>query len=81
MSLGVQSRSVLLSFSRDKRRLEELARRLGPAATAGTVPQAAGFGPVVVLSTPWRLVGEVLVEAGDLSGRIVIETTNHFGSG
>jgi 8-hydroxy-5-deazaflavin:NADPH oxidoreductase len=72
---------VLLSFSRDTRRLEELARRLSPAAAVGTVAEAARFGPVVVLSTPWRLIDDALAAAGDLGGKIVIDTTNHFGAG
>jgi 8-hydroxy-5-deazaflavin:NADPH oxidoreductase len=71
---------VLLSFSRDTRRLEELARRLGPAAAVGSVQGAARFGPVVVLSTPWRLIDDALAAAGDLDGQIVIDTTNHFGA-
>lgn len=72
---------VLLSFSRDTRRLEELAQHLGPAAAVATVEEAARFGPVVVLSTPWRLIDDALAAAGDLSGPIVIDTTNHFGAG
>jgi predicted dinucleotide-binding enzyme len=72
---------VLLSFSRDTRRLEKLARRLGPAAAVGTVAEAARFGPVVVLSTPWRLIDDALAAAGDLGGQILIDTTNHFGAG
>jgi 8-hydroxy-5-deazaflavin:NADPH oxidoreductase len=71
---------VLLSFSRDTRRLEELARRLGSAAAVGSVQGAARFGPVVVLSTPWRLIDDALAAAGDLDGQIVIDTTNHFGA-
>jgi 8-hydroxy-5-deazaflavin:NADPH oxidoreductase len=72
---------VLLSFSRDTRRLDELARRLGAAAQVGTVAEAARFGPVVVLSTPWRLVDHALAAAGDLTYKIVIDTTNHYGAG
>jgi predicted dinucleotide-binding enzyme len=29
---------------------------------------------------PWRLIDEVLEQAGSLDGRIVIDTTNQFGS-
>lgn len=72
---------VLLSFSRDAHRLDELARRLGAAAEVGTVAEATRFGPVVVLSTPWQLVDQALAAAGDLSDQIVIDTTNHFGAG
>ena len=72
---------VLLSFSRDTQRLEELAQRLGDGAQVGSVAEAARFGPVVVLSVPWAMVDDALEAAGDLSGQIVIDTTNQFGAG
>jgi predicted dinucleotide-binding enzyme len=35
----------------------------------------------VVLSVPWDVIPEALEQAGDLSCRVVIDTTNQFGSG
>ena len=72
---------VLLSFSRDPSKLEQLAAELGDRATSGSVPDAVRFGEVVVLSVPWGAIPEALDQAGDLSGKIVIDTTNQFGSG
>jgi predicted dinucleotide-binding enzyme len=55
-----------LSFSRDVKALERLADELGGAASAGTPAEAVTFGEVVVLSVPWRLLPEVLEQAGPL---------------
>jgi len=71
---------VLLSFSRDPSRLRELADQIGERAEAGSVAEAAGFGNVVLLSVPWRLIPGVLEEAGSLDGKVVIDTTNQFGA-
>jgi predicted dinucleotide-binding enzyme len=69
---------VLVSYSRDPEKLQALAARIG--GRAGTPREAAQFGEVVLLSVPWRLVDEVLAEAGPLDGRIVIDTTNQYGT-
>jgi 8-hydroxy-5-deazaflavin:NADPH oxidoreductase len=68
---------LVLSFSRDQARLEQLASEIG--AIAGTPREATKFGEVVVLSVPWSLVDEALGQAGPLDGKIVIDTTNQFG--
>jgi predicted dinucleotide-binding enzyme len=70
---------VLVSYSRDPERLRALAAGIG--ARAGTPREAAEFGEVVMLSVPWRLLDDVLAEVGPLDGRIVIDTTNQFGTG
>ena len=68
---------VTVSFSRDSDKLQALADEIG--ARAGT-PAEAAQADVVILSVPWRLIDEVLEQAGSLDGRIVIDTTNQFGS-
>ncbi len=69
-----------LSFSHDAASLEALVRELGPRASAGSPAEAVAFGDVVVLSVPWDVIPEALARAGSLSGKIVIDTTNQFGS-
>jgi len=71
---------VKLSFSRDPANLTELARELGDRASVGTPLEAVRFGEVVVLSVPWDAIPEALRQAGSLAGKIVIDTTNQFGS-
>src|SRR5690242_10020306 len=72
---------VLLSFARDMDKLAELAGELGEKATTGSPREAVEFGELVVFSVPWGAIPEALEQAGDLSGRIVVDTTNQFGSG
>jgi len=43
---------------------------------AGTVAEAAAFGQVVVLATPWHGTEAAVRAAGDLRGKIVIDCTN-----
>ena len=71
---------VKLSFSRDPSRLEALASEIGDRASVGTPAEAAEFGGLVVLSVPWDLIDQALSEAGSLDGKIVIDTTNQYGS-
>jgi predicted dinucleotide-binding enzyme len=71
---------VKLSFSRNRQRLEGLAAEIGDRASVGTPQEAAEFGDVVVLSVPWDWIDEALSQAGSLEGRIVIDTSNQFGS-
>ena len=79
--LAAAGHEVMLSFSRDLDRLREQAEAIGERASAGEVDEAARFGEVVILSVPWRLIDDVLERAGSLEGKIVIDTTNHYGSG
>src|SRR5690242_21034067 len=68
---------VTVSYSRDADKLQALADDIG--ARAGT-PAEAAQADVVILSVPWRLIDDVLAEAGPLDGKIVIDTTNQFGT-
>lgn len=70
---------VMLSFARDRSGLDALAAELG--ASVGTPAEAVAFGDVVILSVPWAAIPEALTQAGDLTGKVVIDTTNQFGSG
>ena len=70
-----------LSFTRDPDQLEELARQLGDRAGTGTPAEAVQFADVVVFAVPWRVIPDALAQAGDLTGKIVVDTTNQFGSG
>jgi 8-hydroxy-5-deazaflavin:NADPH oxidoreductase len=72
---------VKLSFSRDRSNLEQLASELGLSASAGSPREAVQFGEVVILSVPWGAIPAALAEAGELAGKIVVDTTNQFGAG
>jgi predicted dinucleotide-binding enzyme len=72
---------VMLSFSRDPSNLQQLASQLGDQASTGTVADAVAFGDVVILSVPWGVIPEALEQAGDLTDKVVVDTTNQFGPG
>src|SRR3984893_279187 len=68
---------VLLSNSRGPSSLKQLVSKLGKAARAVTMDEAAK-APIVVLAVPWPKVEEVLGKLPDWEGRILIDATNHF---
>ena len=53
-----------------------LRAALGADAGIGTVAQAAAFGEIVVLATPWIGTRDALQKAGDLRGKVLIDCTN-----
>ncbi len=70
---------VTVSFARDRAKLEQLAEEIG--AGVATPAAAVAASNVVVVSVPWGALPEALEQAASLQGKIVIDTTNQFGSG
>jgi predicted dinucleotide-binding enzyme len=70
---------VRLSFARDQGKLRALADEL--RGSVGSPADTVAFGDIVVISVPWSALPLALAEAGDLSRKIVVDTTNQFGSG
>ncbi|MBO0817544.1 MAG: NAD(P)-binding domain-containing protein, partial [Actinobacteria bacterium] len=77
--LGAAGHELMLSFSREPAKLAGLASQIGAGASTGSPAEAAGFGEVVVISVPWSTLPQALEQAGPLTGKIVIDTTNQFG--
>jgi predicted dinucleotide-binding enzyme len=67
--------SVIFSYSRSAEKLNSLATSL-PHAKAGTPAEAASQSDVILLSVRWIDVPDALRQAGDLSGKTVIDCTN-----
>jgi 8-hydroxy-5-deazaflavin:NADPH oxidoreductase len=65
---------------RDPSKLEPLAAELGDHADVGTPAEAAEFGELVVFAVPWDGFDDAVASAADLVGKIVIDTTNQYGS-
>jgi len=63
---------VVFSYSRDPKKLDRLAREAGPRACAGSPAQAVNGADAVVLAVNWSQIDDVLGQAGDLSGQVVI---------
>ena len=57
-----------------------LLKKIGTAAAAGPVEEAARFGEVVVLATPWPATHEALRAAGDLREKVLLDCTNPLKS-
>jgi 8-hydroxy-5-deazaflavin:NADPH oxidoreductase len=73
---------VMLSFARDIAGLEQLASELGSQrASVGSPAEAVAFGDVVIFAVPWGAIPDALAQAGELAGKVVIDTTNQFGPG
>src|ERR1044072_4793170 len=45
-------------------------------AAAASVADAASFGEVVVVTTPWNATQAALKSAGDLAGKVLVDCTN-----
>jgi hypothetical protein len=63
---------VAFSYARGPDRLETLAREAGANARASTPPEAVEGAEAVLLAVHWDNVDDVLRQAGDLAGRVVI---------
>jgi predicted dinucleotide-binding enzyme len=50
--------------------------KLGGKGRAGTPAEAAAFGEMIVLTTPWPVTEAVIRSMGDLNGRIILDATN-----
>lgn len=72
---------VQLSFSRDPSKLEELANEIGANASVASPAEAVAAAEVVIFSVPWTVIDDALRQMGDLTGTIVVDTTNQFGAG
>jgi predicted dinucleotide-binding enzyme len=63
---------VTFSYARGEDKLKRLARDAGGTARAGTPREAARGADAVLLAVHWLKFDEVLAQAGDLSGKVVI---------
>lgn len=63
---------VVFSYARSQDKLRKLARAAGPKARAGTPAEAAQNADAVLLAVHWSRVNDVLKQAGDLSGKVIV---------
>jgi predicted dinucleotide-binding enzyme len=63
---------VVFSYSRRRRKLEVLAREAGTNARPGTPREAARNADALLLAVHWSRMDDVLRQAGDLSGKLVV---------
>ena len=63
---------VVFSYARSAHKLERLARVAHGKAHAGTPAEAAHGADALLLAVHWSRVDEVLKQAGDLAGKVII---------
>lgn len=77
--LAERGHDIMISFARTPEKVEAAARDIGPDAITGTPEQAAAFGEVVVLTTPWGVTLDIVgALADELAHKVVWDTTNPF---
>lgn len=77
---AARGHSVMLS-SREPQseKMQALIREIGPNAQAGTVQQTLNYANLSVIAIGWPAVIDAIAQAGDWSGKVIIDTTNRFG--
>jgi predicted dinucleotide-binding enzyme len=63
---------VVFSYSRNERKLKRLAREAQGHAQAGTPHEAVLNADALLLAVHWSRVDDVLKQAGDLSGKVLV---------
>ena len=63
---------VVFSDSRSEKKLSALAREAGANARAGTPSEAARDADAILLGVHWSRMDDVLSQAGDLSGKVIV---------
>ena len=67
---------VIMFGSREPEKAAAMAANMGLNANGGAPIEAAAFGEVVVLATPWDVTEAVVRGVGSLAGKVVIDMTN-----
>ena len=63
---------VVFSYSHSEEKLKRLAKGAGRNARAGTPREAALAADALLLAVHWSRVDDVLQQAGDLSGKVIV---------
>jgi predicted dinucleotide-binding enzyme len=63
---------VVFSYARSEQKLKKLAQDAKGKARAGTPREAAQAADALLLAVHWSRVDDVLKQAGDLSGKIIV---------
>jgi hypothetical protein len=64
--------AVVFSYARSPNKLAGLARDAGRSARAGTPAEATREADALLLAVHWSRMDDVLKQAGDLSGRVIV---------
>lgn len=67
---------LVISYSRDRAKLEKAAIDIGGGTRAGSPEDAAAFGDVLVLATGWDGAAAAIEAAGSLEGKVLWSIVN-----
>jgi NADPH-dependent F420 reductase len=67
--------------SRDPDKALEIAESMGKNVCSSTYDEAAKWGDVVVLATPYAAAQDIIKTVGDLTGKILVDCTNPIAPG
>lgn len=75
--LWVKAGHRVMFSSRHPDELKELVTKLGPLASAGTVPEAIGFGEVLFIAVPYGALPQIGRDNAEaLRGKVVLDACN-----
>jgi len=72
MILARAGHDVVFSYARSEQKLKRLAREAKGKARAGTPGEAAEGADAILLAVHWSRIDDVLKQAGDLSGKVIV---------
>src|SRR5439155_17477655 len=72
---------VVFSYARSKEKLNRLARDAGGKARAGTPAEATDGADALLLAVHWLRLDDVLKQAGDLSGKVILTCSLPMNAG
>ena len=72
---------VVFSYARSARKLSRLAREAQGDARAGTPREAARTADALLLAVHWSRVTDVLSQAGDVSGKVIVTCSLPMNAG
>ena len=72
---------VVFSYARSEQKLKKLARDAKGNARAGTPREAAADADAVLLAVHWLRMEDVLDQAGDLSGKVIVSCSLPMNAG
>src|SRR5437763_14934159 len=72
---------VVFSYARSEQKLKKLARDAKGKARAGTPREAAQEADALLLAVHWSRVDDVLKQAGDVSGKVIVTCSLPMNAG
>jgi predicted dinucleotide-binding enzyme len=61
-------------------KIQDLLASIEGQVEAGSIPAAAAFGDLILLAVPGSAALDIISQAGDLSGKILVDANNRIGA-